>query len=136
MTPLEFEVLDAAWVPLINEAVGLGRAFSVPLPGGPFELRFTAPSPRYAADRVFEVTFGREPVRAGVADFARFVETTGLLGPGAGGDRLPESLVPALVEAILDEVIRSLQATLGVRAGPVRLQAEPSESSAECRLHF
>jgi flagellar motor switch/type III secretory pathway protein FliN len=136
MTPLKLEALDPAWVPLINEAVGLGRGFSVPLPGGPFEFRFTLAPPRYAADRVFEVSFGHEPVRAGVTDFARLLERTGLLGPDGGGDRLPESLVPALVEAMLEEVIRAVQVHLGARAGPVRSRPDPSESGAECRLHF
>jgi flagellar motor switch/type III secretory pathway protein FliN len=136
MTPLKLEALDPAWVPLINEAVGLGRGFSVPLPGGPFEFRFTAAPPRYAADRVFEVSFGREPVRAGVTDFARLLERTGLLGPDGGGDRVPESLVPALVEAMLEEVIRAAQVHLGARAGPIRSRPDPSESNAECRLHF
>ena len=136
MTPLKFEALDPAWVPLVNEAVGLGRGFSVPLPGGPFELRFTAAPPRYAADRVFEVSFGREPVWAGVTDFAGLVERTGLIGPDGVGDRVPESLVPALVEAMLEEVTRAAQVKLGVRYGPVWSQADPSESDAECRLHF
>ena len=125
MTPLKLEALDPAWVPLINEAVGLGRGFSVPLPGGPFEFRFAAAPPRYAADRVFEVSFGPEPVWAGVTDFARLVERTGLLGPDGGGDRLPESLVPALVEAMLEEVIRAVQVHLGARAGPVRSRPDP-----------
>jgi type III secretion system YscQ/HrcQ family protein len=136
MTPLKFEALDPAWVPLVNEAVGLGRGFSVPLPGGPFELRFTAAPPRYAADWVFEVSFGREPVWAGVTDFARLAERTGLLGPHGGEDRVPESLVPALVEAMLEEVIRAVQVNLGAPAGPVRSRPDPPGSDAACRLHF
>jgi flagellar motor switch/type III secretory pathway protein FliN len=136
MTPLKLNALDPAWVPLVNEAVGLGRGFSVPLPGGPFEFRFTAPPHRYAADRVFEVSFGREPVWAGVTDFAGLVERTGLIGPDGVGDRVPESLVPPLVEAMLEEVMRAVQVKLGVRSGPVRSRPDPSESDAECRLHF
>ena len=136
MTPLKFEALDPAWVSLVNEAVGLGRGFSVSLPGGPFELRFTAAPPRYAADRVFEVSFGREPVWAGVTDFARLVEQAGLLGPDGGGDHVPESLVPALVEAMLEEVIRAVQVNLGAPAGPVRSRPDPPGSDAACRLHF
>ena len=136
MTPLTFEAFDPAWVPLVNEAVGFGRGFSVPLPGGPFELRFTAAPPRYAADRVFEVSFGREPVWAGVTDFAGLVERTGLIGPDGVGDRVPESLVPPLVEAMLEEVMRAVQVNLGARAGPVRSRPDPSGSDPECRLHF
>jgi flagellar motor switch/type III secretory pathway protein FliN len=136
MMPLALEALDPSWVALVNEAVGLGRGFSVPMPGGPFELCFTAAPPRYAADRVFEVSFGREPAWAGVTDFARLVERTGLLGPDGDGDRVPESLVPALVEAMLEEVIRAVQAKLGVQAGPVRSRPDPSGSDPECRLHF
>jgi hypothetical protein len=136
MTPLELKALDPAWVPLVNEAVGLGRGFSVPLPGGPFEFRFTAAPPRYSADRVFEVSFGREPVWAGVTDFAGLVERTGLLGPDGVGDRVPESLVPALIEAMLEEVIKAVQGNLGVRSGPVRSRPDPSESDPECWLHF
>jgi hypothetical protein len=138
MTPLKLNSLDPAWVPLMNEAVGLGRGFSVPLPGGPFEFRFTAAPHRYAADRVFEVSFGREPVWAAVTDFAGLVERTGLIGPDGVGDRVPESLVPALAEAMLEEVMRAVQVKLGVRSGPVRSRPDPSESGSdpECRLHF
>jgi hypothetical protein len=136
MTPLLLEALDPAWVPLVNEAVGLGRGCPVPWPGGPFEFRFTAAPPRYTADRVFEVSFGPEPVWAGVTDFARLVERTGLLGPDGGGDCVPESLVPALVEAMLEEVIRTVQVKLGARAGPVHVRPDPSEPDAACRLHY
>jgi hypothetical protein len=136
MKPLQLNALDPARVPLVNAAVGLARALSVPLPGGPFEFRFTAAPPRYAADRVFEVSFGREPVWAGVTDFAGLVERTGLLGPDGVGDRVPESLLPALVEAMLEEVIRAVQVKLGVRSGPVRSRPDSSESDVECRLYF
>jgi flagellar motor switch/type III secretory pathway protein FliN len=106
------------------------------LPGGPFEFRFTAAPHRYAADRTFEVSFGPEPVWAGVTDFAGLVERTGLIGPDGVGNRVPESLVPALVEAMLEEAMRAMQVKLGVRSGPVRSRPDPSEWDAECRLHF